>query len=134
MSNFANGAFTLFGASNKKTLTTVIAKYKYFFRKVVSETYEIAEEDKEATKSGFVFPESMQMDFVYEDEEEEEEENNSQGYWAITKKIDNMQNLQILAELVAQRDNEALTNEFKAWADGEGAKLERQLLRKLKSL
>lgn len=98
---------------------------------IVSETYEIAEEDKEATKSGFVFPESMQMDFVYEDEEEEEEENNSQGYWAITKKIDNMQ---ILAEFVAKRDNEALTNEFKAWADGEGAKLERQLLRKLKSL
>ena len=132
MSNFANGAhivqiFTLFGASNKKTLTLSLNTSIYS----EARNYEIAEEDKEATKSGFVFPESMQMDFVYEDEEVEEEENNSQGIWAITKKIDNMQ---ILAEFVAKRDNEALTNEFKAWADGEGAKLERQLLRKLKSL
>ena len=72
------------------------------------------------------------MDFVYEDEEEEGEQGiNEKGYWAITKKIDNMR---ILAEFVAKRDNEALSNVFAAWSVGEGAKLQRELFRKLKSL
>jgi hypothetical protein len=96
-----------------------------------SKTYELPEEDREATKSGYVFDESMQMDFVYEDEEEEEEQgNNEKGYWAITKKIDNMR---ILAEFVAERENDALSKVFAAWSVNEGAKLERELFRKLNS-
>ena len=99
---------------------------------IVSKTYELPEEETEATKSGYVFDESMQMDFVYEDEEEEEKQRNTEkGYWAVTKKIDNMR---ILAEFVAERENDALSNVFAAWSVNEGAKLERELFRKLKSL
>ena len=79
------------------------------------------------------------MDFAeieYESEEEEEEaeeeEDNcesSGGYWPVAKKIDN---LRILQQFVAERDNQQLTERFASWAEKIGDRLEKELLRKLK--